>query len=83
MTVGANWKHLALRSNRVGNCPESLIKRAMSSLVRRFKQRTMPNGKWYRTVKDNENNTVVIICGQGNYVSTILSADMTPHGKEV
>jgi hypothetical protein len=56
--------------------------RALEGLRRRFKANSMPNGAWYRPVNEGKELYGYIV-GQGNWVSSILAADMTPKGQRV
>jgi hypothetical protein len=46
------------------------------------KLRKLPNSQWYKCVRV-EGRVVCYVCGTGNYVATILAANMVPKGKEV
>lgn len=83
MTDG-NWEHVSDRiQERIDSSCQTIVMAAIRGLMMgKMKKRTMPNRDWYRVVR-HKNQTIGYICGQGNYVSTVCSADMQPRGERV
>ena len=82
MSLSGSLRHAAIRYvERV----EGYEDRFMVNLVaiqKKMKANTMPNRSWWRMVKDKD-KVVGYIVGQGNWISSILSADMVPKGQQV
>jgi len=78
--LDSNWKHVQARGLERASL-EALhrINVVGKGLLRRIKQRNVPNTAWYYTVR-NGKEVVAYICGQGTYVSTILANNMVPKG---
>ena len=51
-------------------------------------KRRLPNDYWFRTLRDgvgplHKQTVICHICGYGNWIRTVLAADMTPKGVEI
>lgn len=79
-----NWEHIKERiKERIDySCRQIVVAAIKGIMMGKVKRRTMPNRDWYRTVRHN-NEVIGHICGQGNYISTVYSAKMTPRGERV
>lgn len=78
-----NTLHLMLRyTQRVGMQYQAEVRAVLCRVDRLAKLRKLPNSQWYRCVRV-EGRVVCYVCGTGNYVATILAANMVPKGKEV
>ena len=84
-TVGGSIQHVVDRiAERITSSQTCVLERSIRGLVRRMKDRrsSMPNTLWYREVRDGS-TTVAYVCGQGCYISTVLSSDMHPRGTRI
>lgn len=83
--IGGNWKHLTDQLNdRVQDQTRAV--NVITALGKKAKDRTLPNRDWYRPVtvgKKSNKKTLAYVCGQGCYLSTVLSGDMIPRGELV
>lgn len=82
--MDSNWKHLKERA--LSRCSEETMTRFEKTFVflcSRAKERKLPNCSWYRVVRDRKNTCLGYICGQGVYISTILTTDMVVRGVEI
>lgn len=79
-----NWKHVTQRiKERIDrSCQEIVVAAIKGIMMGKMKKRAMPNRDWYRAVHHN-NEVIGYVCGQGNYISTVYSASMTPRGERV
>lgn len=59
-----------------------VIDKTAMGLLRRAKERKLPNNSWYRVVR-NGKEVLGYFCGTGVVLSTYLHEDMTPRGEEV
>lgn len=81
--LDGNFKHLAGRAvERLSEGEVVKVAKIFALLCGRCKERKVPNGSWYRTVKDDI-RVLAHIVGQGTYISTVLSGDMTPRGEKI
>ena len=81
--IDGNWKHIVKRISERAFLKElDAIHAALLFVSNLHKRRAMPNSQWFKTIKKN-NQTIGHICGQGCFVSTVLSKDMTPRGVEI
>jgi hypothetical protein len=80
-----NSCHLLLRyAQRVGVRHNEELCAVLYSIDKMAKLRKLPNCLWYRGVRAKTTGKIVCyVCGTGNYVATILAANMAPKGKEV
>ena len=79
-----NMFHILLRNMQRLHGPEErkfLIK-ALPGLKKKIKDRKVPNGPWYQTIRDGK-RVVCYVAGTGVSPRTILAADMVPYGKEI
>ena len=78
--TGGNWNHVYSRSTRV--VARGTTDKVLGRLARRIKNKNMPNAPWYRPIY--KGSTILgYVCGQGCYISTILSSTMVPKGTRI
>ena len=84
MFLSGNWRHVSQRTKeRIAPEHHPLVDKAINhGLNKMAKGKGLPNTSWYRAVRERK-TTIGYICGQGNWISTIMSTDMVPHGTEV
>ena len=80
--MDGNFSHLLERSVRIGSSDKECFRKAANGLMKRLKDKRIPSTQWYKRIQNN-GIFVGYICGQGTYISTILSKDMVPKGKEI
>ena len=81
MILSGSLRHVAARhQERIGKVR---INQAICRLKAMIRSGRMPNGAWYRPVRDQNNNTLGYIVGQGVWISSILAPGMVPRGKQV
>jgi hypothetical protein len=74
-----NIQHLAERYMERCEAIDDRIMACFRGLAAKMKKRTMPNGPWYRPVREGKQIKAYIV-GQGNYVSSILTDKMYAKG---
>lgn len=80
--ISNNFNHLIERSIRISSSDRHIFLKAAYGLMSRIKNKRVPNSEWYKRITNN-GIPVGYICGQGVHISTILSKDMVPKGKEI
>lgn len=81
--IDGNYSHLFQRANiRISPSDKQTFEKALNGLQKRLKSKAIPNAQWYRKVLNN-GIPVGYICGQGTYISTVLSVDMIPKGVSI
>lgn len=88
--IGGNWVHLLERLARVPDKSRAI--KVMNSIANTARKLKVTKGKglpvdqfreqgWYRPILDESGKVEGYIVGQGNYLSTILDANMRPNGQ--
>jgi len=80
--AGGNWSHVWRRvAERIAEADKPLMKKVIGSTAGRLNK--APQESWYKPVYDNSTKKLKgYIVGQGRYVSSVYSPNMTPRGKK-
>lgn len=80
---GGNFNHLKSRiSQRINERDRTIFAKRAQSLTNKMKTRSMPNTIWFTKVS-NGSQVIGYLVGQGNYISSVLSAGQRPYGVEI
>lgn len=81
MKLQGDWRHVLMRASERISSP--YVGNAAKRLEKDIKDHKMPNCEWYRTFFSNTGEILCYVCGFGILPTTVLNADMIPHGKKV